>query len=178
MIANMNHPEFIAKLKDSICVADWHKRYYTKQAGKYCKIDDRIKSSLGLIAIIGAIMAGTNYFRVFGACLSGGCAFILSKFLPNYSWDAKVSGFKSEQDEWTRIFQGFEGLFHMYQILERDEMITQEFQKVEELRKASQLNDRRLPIDKKLLKETQMEVRQYWRTKWGEEVILPTELTG
>lgn len=174
----MNHEEFITKLKDSICVADWHKRYFTKRAGKYCQIDDKIKSSLGFIAIIGAIMAGTNHFRVIGAFLSGGCAFALSKFLPNFSWDVKVSGFKAEQDEWTRIFQGYEGLYHMYQILERDEMITQEFQKVEELRKASQLNDRRLPKDEKLLRETGVEVAKYWSKKWGETVNPPFEDEG
>jgi hypothetical protein len=175
MIANMNHAEFIAKLKDSICVSDLHRRFFTKRAEKYNQYDYRIKTSLGLIAVAGAVMAGTNHLRVFGAALAGGCAFILSSILPNFKWDSIVSGFKNEQEEWTRIFQGYDGLLHMYQILERDEMIAQEFQKVEELRKASQLNDRRLPKDDKLFKETELEVREYYRAKWGEIVILPLE---
>jgi hypothetical protein len=51
----------------------------------------------------------------------------------------------------------------MSQVLDRDEMLAQEFQKIEELRKAAQLNDRGLPTDKKLLKETEKEVRKYYR---------------
>ena len=175
MIANMNRDEFITKLKNSICIADLHKRYFTKRAEKYNRIDYRIKSPLGLVAVAGAVMAGTNHFRILGAALAGGCAFVLSNIMPIFRWDTFVSGFKDEQEEWTRIFQGFEGLLDMTQILERDEMLAQEFQKIEELRKASQLNDRRLPKDKKLFKETELEVRKYWRQKWGEIVILPLE---
>ena len=50
----------------------------------------------------------------------------------------------------------------MAQILERDEMLAQEYQKVEELRNASALNDRNLPEDPELLKETEKEVRKYY----------------
>lgn len=173
MIANMNHDEFISKLKDSICVADLHRRFFTKRAEKYNQYDYRIKTSLGLVAVVGAVMAGTNHLRVLGAALAGGGAFILSSILPNFKWDSIVSGFKDEQEEWTRIFQGYEGLLHMYQILERDEMIAQEFRKVEALREASQLNDRRLPKDEKLFKETGVEVAKYWSKKWGQTVNPP-----
>src|SRR5438874_1843854 len=82
-----------------------------------------------------------------GACLAGAGAFILASVLPNFHWDSIISGFKDEQEEWTRIFQGYEGLLRMAQILERDEMLAQEYQKVEELRNAAALNDRNLPED-------------------------------
>jgi hypothetical protein len=162
MIANMNLEQFIAKLKEMVCFSDWHKRYYTKRARKYKRIDYWMKCLLGFAAVVGALMAGSNHFRVFGAFLAGGCAFLLSSILPNFRWDNIVSGLKDEQEEWTRIFQGYEGLLRMAQILERDEMLAQEYQKVEELRKATELNDRNLPEDKKLLKETEAEVRKYY----------------
>jgi hypothetical protein len=39
MIANMNHDEFVAKLKELVCFSDWHHRYYTLRARKYKRID-------------------------------------------------------------------------------------------------------------------------------------------
>src|ERR1035437_6719621 len=103
MIANMNHEEFICELKNMVCHADWHKRYYTKRARKYKRIDNWLKSSLGLVSIIGAIMAGSDHLRVLGAFMAGGCAFLLATVLPNFRWDAIVTGLKEEQAEWTRI---------------------------------------------------------------------------
>ena len=116
-----------------------------------------------MAAIIGAVMTGSSDYRILGASLAGGCAFLLASVLPNFRWDTIVSGLKDEQEEWTRIFQGYEGLLNMAQISDRDEMLAQEFQKIEELRKAAQLNDRGLPTDKKLLKETEIEVRKFYR---------------
>ena len=162
MIENMNQEQFIAKLKEMVCLSDWHKRYYTKRARKYKRIDYWIKSSLGLVAVGGAYMASSNHFRVFGAYLAGGSAFLLSGILPIYRWDSIISGLKAEQEEWTRIFQGYDGLLRMAQILERDEMLAQEYQQVEELRKASELNDRNLPEDEKLLHKLEAEVRKYY----------------
>ena len=163
MIANMNHNEFLDNLKKLVCYADWHHRYYTQRARKYKRIDFWLKSSLGLIAIAGAVMTGNNDLRVFGASLAGGCAFLLASILPNFRWEIIVSGLKEEQEEWTRIFQGYEGLLNMAQILDRDEMLAQEFQKVEELKKAAELNDRNLPEDKRLLKQLEAEVRKYYK---------------
>jgi hypothetical protein len=34
----MNHDEFIAKLKELVCYADWHHRYYSQRARKYKRI--------------------------------------------------------------------------------------------------------------------------------------------
>ena len=163
MIANMNHDEFIAKLKDLVCYADWHHRYYSQRARKYKRIDYWLKTSLGFIAVIGAFMAGNDFFRVLGACLAGGCAFVLANVLPNFRWDTIVSGLKDEQEEWTRIFQGYDGLLNMTKISDRDEMLACEFQKVEELKKAAELNDRDLPEDQKLLNELEAEVRKYYK---------------
>jgi hypothetical protein len=162
MIANMNQEQFIAKLKEMVCLADWEMRYFTKQAGRFKRIDYWLKSLLGLVAIIGAVMTGSSDYRILGASLAGGCAFLLASVLPNFRWDTIISGLKDEQEEWTRIFQGYEGLLNMSQISDRDEMLAQEFQKIEELRKAAQLNDRGLPTDEKLLKETEKEVRKYY----------------
>jgi hypothetical protein len=50
----------------------------------------------------------------------------------------------------------------MTKISDRDEMLSREFQKVEELKKAAELNDRNLPEDKKLLAKLESEVRQYY----------------
>jgi len=50
----------------------------------------------------------------------------------------------------------------MSQILNRDEMLVLEFQKIEELRKSADLNDRNLPEDQSLLKATEKEVRDYY----------------
>jgi hypothetical protein len=163
MIVNMNHEEFNAKLKEMVCLSDWHYRYYTQRARKFKRIDYWLKSSLGMAAILGALMAGSDHLRVLGAILAGVCAFILGSILPNFRWDGIVSGLKAEQEEWTRIFQGYEGLLRISQILNRDEMLTQEFQKVEELRKAAQLNDRGLPEDQQLLDELEAEVRKYYQ---------------
>jgi hypothetical protein len=162
MIANMNHDQFISKLKEMVCLSDWHKRYYTKRARKFKRIDYWVKSSLGLIAVVGAYMASSDHFRVFGACMAGASAFLLSGILPVYRWDSIVSGLKDEQEEWTRIFQGYEGLLRMALILERDEMLAQEYQKVEELRNAADRNDRNLPEDQILLNKTEAEVRKYY----------------
>jgi hypothetical protein len=178
MIANMNHEEFICELKNMVCHSDKHKRYYTKRSRKFNRWDYWLKGSLGTIAGIGALMAATDHWRVAGACVAGACSFALGSFLPNFKWEPIVSGINEEREEWTRIFQGYEGLLRMSQILERDEMLSQEYQKVEEMRKASALNDRKLPEDEVLLEEIDLEVRQYWRIKWGEEVVLPTENKG
>ena len=162
MIGNMNQEEFIAKLKELICLSDWHHRYYTKRARKYKRIDYWIKTSLGVIAIFGAAMAGSNNLRVFGAFLAGGSAFMLASVLPNFKWEAIVTGLKEEQEEWTRIFQGYEGLMRMAVILEKDELLAQEFHRVEELRKAAELKDRNLPEDQHLLNKLESEVRKYY----------------
>ena len=65
--------------------------------------------------------------------------------------------------EWTRIFHGYDGLLRMSQILDRDEMLEHEFQKLEELRRAADLNDRNLPEDKALLDKLEAEVRKFYR---------------
>jgi hypothetical protein len=163
MILNMNHEQFLAKLKEMVCLSYWHMRYYTKRARKFKRRDYWIKSSLGLIAAIGALMAGSDHFRICGAVLAGVSAFILASVLPNFRWDTIVSGLKDEQEEWTRIFQGYEGLLRMALILDREEMLAQEFQKVEELRNAARLNDRNLPEDEYLLKQLEAEVRKYYK---------------
>ncbi len=158
----MNHEEFISKLKERVCLADWHRRYYTSRARKFKRLDYWLKTSLGLAAVVGAAATGNDYLRIWGAILAGGSAFILSAVLPNFQWDSIVSGLKDEQTEWTRIFQGYEGLLRMSQILERSEMLVQEFQKVEELRKAAGLNDRNLPEDQALLNKVEGETRKYY----------------
>lgn len=162
MIDNMNHEEFLVELKKMVGHSDWHRRYYTKRARKFKRIDYWMKSILGLIAIFGAVMAGTAELRVLGAIMAGVTAFFLASILPNFRWDTIVSGLKDEQEEWTRIFQGYEGLLNMSKVLNRDEMLVQEYQRIQEMRKALALNDRNLPEDQALLDETEDIVRAYW----------------
>ena len=162
MILNMNRDEFSAKLKELVCVADWHHRYYTQRARKYKRIDYWVRSILGALATVGAVLAGTSAYRVLGACLAGGSAFLLGNILPNFKWDSIVTGLKEEREEWARIFQGYEGLLHMSQIMDRGEMLAIEFQRVEDMRKSSLLNDRGLPEDEGLLDKIEVEVRKYY----------------
>lgn len=162
MILNMNRDEFAAKLKEMVCLADWHHRYYTRRAGKYKRIDYWIRATLGALATCGAVLVGTSKYRELGAVLAGGSAFVLGTLLPNFRWDSIVSGLKDEQEDWARILQGYEGLTNMSNILDRGEMLAIEFQRVEELRKAAQLNDRGLPENKSLRDEVEAEVRKYY----------------
>jgi len=50
----------------------------------------------------------------------------------------------------------------MLKIFNKDEILAQEFQRVEGLSKAARLNDRHLPEDKKLLSKLEQEVREYY----------------
>jgi hypothetical protein len=156
---NMNHTEFESKLKEMVCLSDWHFRYYSRQCRKYKRFDYWIKSCIGLVAVIGAGMAGSDHYRILGATISGVCAVILSRVLTNFRWDEIVSGLENERQEWTRIFQGYDGLLRISKVLDRDEMLEHEFQKVEELRKAAQFNDRCLPEDFALLKKFESEAK-------------------
>jgi hypothetical protein len=123
----------------------------------------RLQEAQRLVAVIGALMAGSDNLRIVGAFLAGGCAFLLGNILPTFRWNDIVSGLKDEQMEWTRIFHGYDGLLRMSQILDRDEMLEHEFQKIEELRRAADLNDRNLPEDKALLDKLEAEVRKFYR---------------
>lgn len=163
MLASMKSEEFLSKLNENLCSADWHRRYYMARARKYQRIDRWVKGALGVIASVGAALATSSEdFRLFGALLAGGCAFVLANILPNFKWDAIVSGLREEQEEWTRIFYGYEGLLTMTKIMDRGEILTHEFQKVEELRRAAGFNDRYLPEDEALLKQLEKEVRDYY----------------
>ena len=55
----------------------------------------------------------------------------------------------------------------MTKISDRDEMLAREFQKVEELKKAAELNDRNLPEDQNLLDQLEAEVRKYYKLDGG-----------
>ena len=161
-IPTMNDAQFIAKLKELVCQSDWHHRYYTQRARKYKRYDYWLRTSLGILAAAGAVFAGTSKYRVVGAVVAGAAAFTVGTVLPNYRWEGIISGLKQEQEDWTRIFQGYDGVLGMSQILNRDEMLLKEFQKVEELRKAAELHDRNLPEDKALLAHLEAETRKYY----------------
>ena len=107
-------------------------------------------------------MATMDDLRIFGAILSATCSLILGAVLPNFKWDSILRGWKEELSEWTTILQGYQGIHDMSKIQNRDEMLLLEFQKVEELRKTSQRNERGLPDDKKLLDKLEVEVRNYY----------------
>jgi hypothetical protein len=157
----MNQAEFESKLKQMVCLSDWHFRYYSQRSRKWKWIDYWVKSSLGVLAIIGALMTSNDNLRVFGAVLAGVCSFVLATLLPNFHWDSIVSGINDEREEWTRIYQGYYDLYQMSKTLDRNEMLLQEFQKIEERRKAAESNDRALPEDKVLLKKIEREAKIY-----------------
>src|SRR6267154_583128 len=108
MMENMEHKEFIAEIKRLICHSDYHWRYYTIRANIFHWRDVWIKGPLGVIGVIGALMAGSGRFPLTGAALAGGCAFILGTVLPNFKWDTIVSGLKDEEQEWATILLSYQ----------------------------------------------------------------------
>jgi hypothetical protein len=159
----MNRDEFFANLNESICRADWLKRYYSERARKYSWIDYWLKAVLGVAAVCGAGMAAIGGgFKAYGVVLAAGCAFLLGTVLPGLKWDRIVSGLKEEQRDWTHIYQGFESLKFMAQISDRDEMLMREYEKVEAVRRAAAENDRYLPEDEALRDKIEAEVRKYY----------------
>jgi len=162
MIQNMNQEPFLSELKQSCCTADWQMRYYQALARRFNRIDYWVKSLLGLFAICGAVLAGTPDYRLLGAYIAGGCAFLLANVLPIFKWDTIVSGLRAEEQDWTRIFQGYEEIISFNQISNREEMLVQEFQRIKELQKAATLNDRILPKSQKLLDKYESKVREFY----------------
>ena len=161
MIENMNQEKFIVQAKDKRCFADWHSRYYAKQARKYHRIDYWMKSIIGVLALAGAIMTGFPEWRLAGAFLAAACAIIISNILPNFKWDDTVSGFKAEEEEWTRIFKGYEAVVSFTEISDRGEILLQEYQRIVEMQNSAALNSRWLPKDQKVWDECDKETRDY-----------------
>lgn len=161
MIATMNRKDFLSKLNEDICYADWHCRYYTQQSRKYSCRDYWMKSLLGVSALTGAVLAGTDNFHLIGTVMAGGCAFVVANLLPIIGWQRLVSGLREEREEWTRILHGYESLKIIATILEKDEMLAWEYKKIEALKEAAARNDRELPEDKRLLAEIEADVRMY-----------------
>jgi|NGEPerStandDraft_6_1074524.scaffolds.fasta_scaffold08214_3 hypothetical protein len=162
MIESMNQEQFVVELKQLRCNADLHRRYYAEQTRKYSRIDYWLKSGIGFFALVGVVLVGVPETRIYGALLASGCAFFMSNVLPNFKWDSIVAGFVSEEQEWTKIFYGYEDLIRVAEISERGEILIQEFQKVREMQRTAALNDRHLPVNKKLFVEKDLEVRGYY----------------
>ena len=116
MIENMNQESFLGELKQARCTANWHMRYYQELARRYHRLDYWMKSLLGLFALCGAVLAGIPEYRLIGAWLAGGCAFVMANVLPIFKWETIVSGLKAEEGDWTRIFQGYEEILSFNQI--------------------------------------------------------------
>jgi hypothetical protein len=162
MIGKMNQPEFLVELKELRCHADWHKRYYSERSRKYHRIDYWLKSGVGLFALIGAVLVGFEETRLLGALVASGCAFCMANVLPNFKWDAIISGFDDEEQDWIRIFNGYADLIRVTEIADKGEILFHEFQKIREMQKTAALNDRHLPQDKKLLDLKEAEVREFY----------------
>jgi hypothetical protein len=162
MIESMNQEKFLVEVKEKRCFSDWHRRYYARQARKYHRIDYWLKSIIGVLALIGAIMTGFSDWRMFGAFLAATCAIIISNVLPRFKWDDIVSGFKEEEEEWMRIFKGYEDVISFTEISDRGEILLQEYQRIVESQKASALNSRKLPSNQKVWDECDKEIRDYY----------------
>ena len=107
-------------------------------------------------------MAGSNEWRTVGALLSGGCALIMANLLPILKWDSIVSGFRKEEETWTRIFKGYEDVINLLEIADnKDEILLQEFQKIKETQTSAALNMIWLPRHKKIWDKCDKEVREY-----------------
>ena len=158
----MNPEKFVVELKELRCVSDWHRRYYAEQARRYNRIDYWVRSLLGVAALIGAVMSGIPESRILGAILAGGCAFIMANILPIFKWEARVSGFNEAENEWMRIFKGYEDVLSFYEISDRGEILVQEFQRVKEMQKAAAFSDKRLPVNERLLRQKEQETRDYY----------------
>ncbi|HEX3718049.1 MAG TPA: hypothetical protein VH595_08780 [Verrucomicrobiae bacterium] len=158
----MNQEAFLGELKQACCTADWQLRYYQALARRYTRIDYWLKAFLGLSALCGAVVAGTPEYRLTGACIAGGSAFVLANVLPIFKWDTIVYGLRAEEQDWTRIFQGYEEIISFNQISNREEMLVQEFQRIKELQKAATLNDRVLPKSQALLNKFEGDIREFY----------------
>jgi hypothetical protein len=165
----MHKDQFLVELKELVYFSDWHRRYYTARSRKYCRFDYWVRCTLGLIGALGAIVAANETLRIYGALMAGGCAFAIGTILPNFKWDSIVQGLKDEQEEWTRIFHGYEGLLRMSTMLDKDEILSLKFEEINAVKRASALNDRKLPEDNKLLEKIKADVRTYWNLLPAEE---------
>jgi len=162
MIASMNQEKFLVNAKEKLCFSDWHKRYYARQARKYNRADYWMKAIIGVLALVGAIMTGFPDWRMPGAFLAAACAIVVSNLLPRFKWDETVSGFKEEEEEWMRIFKGYEDVISFTEISDRGEILLQEYQRIVEMQKAAALNSRRLPHNQKVWDECDKETRAYY----------------
>ena len=162
MIESMNYEQFLVEINEKLCFADWHRRYYARCARIYHRIDYWMRCVLGILALTGAVMAGVPELRLLGACIAGGCAFIMANIIPIFNWDDTVDGFKAEEEEWTRIFKGYEDVISFAKISDRSEILVQEYQRVKEMQRSAALNARRLPEHRKLLDECDKETRGYY----------------
>jgi hypothetical protein len=162
MIGTMNPESFLVELKELHRNADWHRRYHGEQARRYCRIDYWMRVILGIGALVGAGLSTNEDLRIAGAILAGACGFIIANVLPLFKWDEIISGLNEAENEWTRIFKGYANVLSFFEISDRGEMLVQEFQRVKEMQAAVALSDKRLPVNKKLLKEKEMETREYY----------------
>jgi hypothetical protein len=159
----MNKEPFLSQLNQQICNADWHVRYYSDRSRKFNRIDYWVRSVIGLFALTGIWLSAIDNWRIIGVILAGGSAALTTSILPNFKWDSIVSGFKKEEEEWTRILQGYKDVLRFSEISNKDEMLLQEFQRINEMQNAAALNDRLLPKDDLLLNQKESEVRKFHR---------------
>jgi hypothetical protein len=128
---------------------------------------------LGVFALLGIFLA--QQWPLLGIILSGGCAFIIANLIPIFKWDSIVSGFKEVEKDWTRIYKGYEEILSFYEISNKDEILSREYQRVKEMHNAAALNDQKLPKDAILLEKCQKEVMEYRGIASNKNVILPLD---
>ena len=162
MIRNINQESFVVELKQRMFFAEWHKRSYAECSRIWNRRDYCLRCVIGILSLVGIVMAGSDEWREIGAFLAGGCALVMANLLPILKWDSIVSGFREEEEAWTRIFKGYEDVVNLKEIAEnKDEILIQEFQKIKETQTAAALNMRWLPHHKKIWVKCDKEVREY-----------------
>jgi hypothetical protein len=164
MMEKMNQEKFVVEIKQLIVQADWHRRYATAQSRKYHRIDYWAKMLVGMVSLVGAALLGNANWKWLGGIMAGVGAFILGNIVPLVKWEAIVSGLKQEQEDWTKIFHSAESLLRISEISDKGEILLQELQRIVQMRETCALNERNLPVSKKLLDKYEVETRGFYKT--------------
>lgn len=161
IVASMNQEQFLVELKERQRLADCHRRYYADRAKTFNRADYWLRGIIGVTALIGVGLSSNKDWREVGAMIAGGCAVVTTSLFPLFKWDSIVTGFNDAEDEWMRIFNGYNNVLSYFNISDRGEILVQEFQRVKEMQSGSALSDKKLPYNHEKLRHYETEVRNY-----------------
>jgi len=156
----MNREKMIEDVKELLCHADWHKRYFSHMFRRFSTIDYWMRVILALTSLTGVSLAATQY-HLLGTFLAAGAAFLVANVLPILKWDTILTGFREEQETWTRIYHGYDNLLRNMEVAERDELLILDFKRIKESQEKASLDERHLPVDQKILDQEEEAVRKF-----------------